>query len=152
MIVAVFSENTDVIGQIDTVLDTSFIFEIEAVFSENICTIDTVLDASFSFEVVAAFDINHIVGVSYAFDATYQKALSVLLEQHLKYGKARFFCPYRQSKKRPGYNTETDCSSCKGKKRRNNFFFVHPYREIKAIEIIVCRKRYQPRRAYKLSN
>ena len=27
-VVAVFSENTDVVGQIDTVLDTSFIFEV----------------------------------------------------------------------------------------------------------------------------
>lgn len=89
-VVAVFSENTDVIGQIDTVLDTSFIFEIVAEFAENLCTIDTVLDTSFGFEVVAVFDINHVVGVSYAFDATYQKALPVLLEQHLKYGKSRF--------------------------------------------------------------
>lgn len=89
-VVAVFSENTDVIGQIDTVLDTSFSFEIVAEFAKNLCTIDTVLDTSFGFEVVAVFDINHIVGVSYAFDATYQKALPVLLEQHLKYGKSRF--------------------------------------------------------------
>ncbi|MCH7304770.1 hypothetical protein MMP74_10330 [Acinetobacter sp. NIPH 1869] len=87
---AVFEENTDVIGQIDTVLDTSFSFEIVAEFAENLCTIDTVLDTNFDFEVVAVFDINHIVGVSYAFDATYQKALPALLEQHLKYGKSIF--------------------------------------------------------------
>ena len=87
---AVFSENTDVIGQIDTVLDTGFIFEIEAVFIENLCTIDTVLDTTFQFQIDAVFDINHIVGVSYAFDITYQKALPALLEQHLRYSKARF--------------------------------------------------------------
>ena len=83
-------ENTDVIGQIDTVLDTGFIFEIEAVFIENLCTIDTVLDTTFQFQIDAVFDINHIVGVSYAFDITYQKALPALLEQHLRYSKARF--------------------------------------------------------------
>ncbi len=89
-VVAVFSENTDVVGQIDTVLDTSFSFDIVAEFTENLCTIDTVLDTAFQFQIDAVFDINHIVGVSYAFDATYQKALPALLEQHLRYGKARF--------------------------------------------------------------
>ena len=88
--VAVFEENTDVIGQIDTVLDTSFIFEIEAVFSENLCTIDTVLDTSFSFEVVAVFDINFIRGLNHLSVFGYQKALPALLDQHLRYSKARF--------------------------------------------------------------
>lgn len=89
-VVAVFSENTDVVGQIDTVLDTSFIFEIEAVFIENICTIDTVLDTSFGFEVVAVFDINFILGLNHLSVFSYQKALPALLEQHLRYSKARF--------------------------------------------------------------
>ncbi|WP_180061118.1 hypothetical protein [Acinetobacter sp. YH12124] len=77
-VVAVFKENTDVIGQIDTVLDTSFSFEIVAEFAENLCTIDTVLDTAFQFQVEAVFDINHIVGVSYAFDTGYQKAIAAL--------------------------------------------------------------------------
>lgn len=77
-VVAVFKENTDVIGQIDTVLDTSFSFEIVAEFAENLCTIDTVLDTAFQFQIDAVFDINHIVGVSYAFDASYQKAIAAL--------------------------------------------------------------------------
>ncbi|WP_180069311.1 hypothetical protein [Acinetobacter sp. YH12112] len=77
-VVAVFKENTDVIGQIDTVLDTSFSFEIVAEFAENLCTIDTVLDIEFQFQIDAVFDINHIVGVSYAFDTSYQKAIAAL--------------------------------------------------------------------------
>lgn len=89
-VVAVFSENTDVVGQIDTVLDTSFIFEIEAVFSENLCTIDTVLETGFGFEVVAVFDINFIRGLNHLSVFSYQNALPALLDQHLKYGKARF--------------------------------------------------------------
>ncbi len=89
-VVAVFSENTDVIGQIDTVLDTGFIFEIEAVFSENLCTIDTVLDTSFGFEVVAVFDINFIRGLNHLSVFSYQKALPALLESHVKYSKSRF--------------------------------------------------------------
>ncbi|MEX5380523.1 hypothetical protein [Acinetobacter towneri] len=77
-VVAVFKDNIDVIGQIDTVLDTSFSFEIVAEFAENLCTIDTVLDTEFQFQIDVVFDINHIVGVSYAFDASYQKAVAAL--------------------------------------------------------------------------
>ncbi|MDH1712598.1 hypothetical protein [Acinetobacter johnsonii] len=86
-VIAVFSENTDVIGQIDTVLDTSFSFEVEAVFSENLCTIDTVLDTNFSFEVKALFDINHLVGVSYAFDMRYRKAIASLGATEIPWAK-----------------------------------------------------------------
>lgn len=77
-VVAVFKDNIDVVGQIDTVLDTSFSFEIVAEFAENLCTIDTVLDREFQFQIDAIFDINHIVGVSYAFDAAYHKAIAAL--------------------------------------------------------------------------
>ena len=86
-VVAVFKDNIDVIGQIDTVLDTSFSFEIVAEFTENLCTIDTVLDAAFQFQVEAVFDINHIVGVSYAFDASYQKAIAALSVTEIPWAK-----------------------------------------------------------------
>jgi len=86
-VVAVFEENTDVIGQIDTVLDTSFSFEIVAEFTENLCTIDTVLDTAFLFEIDAVFDINHIVGVSYAFDASCQKAVAALSVTEIPWAK-----------------------------------------------------------------
>lgn len=86
-VVAVFEENTDVIGLIDTVLDTSFSFEIVAEFAENLCTIDTVLDTAFQFQIDAVFDINHIVGVSYAFDASYQKAITALSVTEIPWAK-----------------------------------------------------------------
>ncbi|WP_180079350.1 hypothetical protein [Acinetobacter sp. YH12058] len=86
-VVAVFKENTDVIGQIDTVLDTSFSFEIVAEFAENLCTIDTVLDTAFQFQIDAVFDINHIVGVSYAFDASYEKAVAALSVTEIPWAK-----------------------------------------------------------------
>lgn len=89
-VVAVFEENINVIGQIDTVLNTSFSFEIVAEFAENLCTIDTVLDTNFSFEVAAVFDINFILGLNHLSVFSYQKAAHALLEQHLRYGKARF--------------------------------------------------------------
>lgn len=86
-IVAVFKDNIDVIGQIDTVLDTSFSFDIVAEFAENLCTIDTVLDTAFQFQIEAVFDINHIVGVSYAFDASYQKAIAALSVTEIPWAK-----------------------------------------------------------------
>ena len=86
-VIAVFKDNIDVIGQIDTVLDTSFNFEIVAEFAENLCTIDTVLDTAFQFQIKAVFDINHIVGVSYAFDASYQKAVAALSVTEISWAK-----------------------------------------------------------------
>ncbi|MCA4788995.1 hypothetical protein [Acinetobacter towneri] len=86
-VVAVFKDNIDVIGQIDTVLDTSFSFEIVAEFAENLCTIDTVLDTAFQFQIDAVFDINHIVGVSYAFEASYQKAIAALSATAIPWAK-----------------------------------------------------------------
>ena len=85
-----YEENTDVIGQINTVLDTSFSFEIVAEFAENLCTIDTVLDTAFQFQIDATFDINFILGLNHLSVFGYQKALPELLEQHLRYSKARF--------------------------------------------------------------
>lgn len=86
-IVAVFKDNINVIGQIDTVLDTSFSFDIVAEFAENLCTIDTVLDTAFQFQIEAVFDINHIVGVSYAFDVSYQKAIAALSVTEIPWAK-----------------------------------------------------------------
>src|SRR5690606_12566837 len=82
-----FGENTDVTGHINTVLDTSFSFEIEASFNENLCIIDTVLDTEFQFEVKALFDINHLVGVSYGFDIRYQKAIAALSTTEILWAK-----------------------------------------------------------------
>lgn len=88
-VVAVFSENTNVIGQINTVLDTSFSFEVDAEFAENLCTIDTVLDTAFQFQIEVVFDINFDRGLNHLSVFGYQKALPALLEQHLRYSKAR---------------------------------------------------------------
>lgn len=86
-VVAVSKDNTNVVGQIDTVIDTSFSFEIVAEFAENLCTIDAVLDTAFQFQIGAVFDINHIVGVSYAFDANYQKAAAALSVTEIPWAK-----------------------------------------------------------------
>ncbi|KJV38116.1 hypothetical protein VH96_14375, partial [Acinetobacter indicus] len=58
-----------------------------AEFAENLCTIDTVLDTAFQLQIDAVFDINHIVGVSYAFDASYQKAITALSVTEIPWAK-----------------------------------------------------------------
>lgn len=80
-------ESTDVVGQIDTVLDTSFSFEVEAVFVENLCIIDTVLDIEFRFEVKALFDINHLVGVSVGLGLRYSKPITALSSTKVPWAK-----------------------------------------------------------------
>lgn len=77
-------------AQIDCVITTDFSAVITAVVSSQFCSIDAVIATTFSPSINTHFDINHIVGVSYAFDATYQKALPALIESHVKYGKSRF--------------------------------------------------------------
>ncbi|HQV26052.1 MAG TPA: hypothetical protein PLS76_09945, partial [Acinetobacter sp.] len=80
-------------NSIDFILDTEFSFEVVAVFEENtdvIGQIDAVLDTNFSFEVASVFDINFILGLNHLSVFSYQKALPALLDQHLRYSKARF--------------------------------------------------------------
>ena len=86
-VVAIYTESLVNFALVDTQLDADFGFEAEAVFSENLCTIDTVLDTAFQFQIDAVFDINHIVGVSYAFDASYQKAIAALSTTEIPWAK-----------------------------------------------------------------
>ena len=80
-------ESTDVVGQIDTVLDTGFSFEIEASFNENLCTIDAILDTGVSFTVEVLFDINHLVGVSLGLGLRYSKAITALSSTKVPWAK-----------------------------------------------------------------
>ena len=89
-VVAVFSENTDVVGQIDTVLDTDFTFEVQALFAENLCTIDTVLDTEFKTEVKALFDINFIRGIEAYWLAEYQRTNPCLTAPDIPWAKPIF--------------------------------------------------------------
>lgn len=88
--VAVFSENTDVIGKIDTVLDTNFTFEVQALFAENLCTIDTVLDTEFKTEIKALFDINFIRGIEAYWLTEYQRANPCLTAPDIPWAKPIF--------------------------------------------------------------
>lgn len=56
----------------------------------DVAVIDATLDTDFTFEVEAVFDINFILGLNHLNVFSYQKAAHALLDQHLRYGKARF--------------------------------------------------------------
>ena len=77
-------------AQIDCVITTDFSAVITAVASSQFCSIDAVINTAFSSSINTHFDINFIRGLNHLSVFSYQKALPVLLEQHLKYGKSRF--------------------------------------------------------------
>ena len=90
---AYFDPNYESLNRLNAVIDTSIQavihgtnFELGVNHGSLVAQINSAINANCE----GLNDINHIVGVSYAFDASYQKALPALLEQHLRYGKARF--------------------------------------------------------------
>ncbi len=77
-LVAEFKENLDLDAELNTALDTGFSFELQAGYSENRCVIDSVADTGFKAEIEAIFDINFIRGIEAYLTATYQGALPCL--------------------------------------------------------------------------
>ena len=77
-------------AQLDCVVVTGFNAEITAVVSNQFCSIDAVINTAFSSAINTHFDINFILGLNHLSVFSYQKAIPALLEQHLRYGKARF--------------------------------------------------------------
>ncbi|WP_151834648.1 hypothetical protein [Acinetobacter junii] len=81
-VTAVYVDSVVNSAVIDTVLDTSFIFEIEAVFEENtdvIGQIDTVLDTSFIFEIEAVFSEN-LCTIDTILDTTFQFQIDAVFD------------------------------------------------------------------------
>ncbi|MCL5769540.1 hypothetical protein [Acinetobacter sp. ANC5681] len=87
---AVFTTLQGYFAQLDCVITTDFNAEINAVVSSQFCSIDAVINTAFSSSINTHFDINFIRGLNHLSGFSYQKALPALLEQHLRYGKARF--------------------------------------------------------------
>ncbi|MCH7331202.1 hypothetical protein [Acinetobacter modestus] len=77
-------------AQIDCVITTNFNAVITAVVSNQFCSIDAVINTNFVSNIGTHFDINFVLGLNHLSVFNYQKAIPALLEQHLRYGKARF--------------------------------------------------------------
>lgn len=81
-VTAIYADSGVNTAVIDTVLDTEFIFEVDAVFSENtdvIGQIDTVLDTSFSFDIVAEFAEN-LCTIDTVLDTTFQFQIDAVFD------------------------------------------------------------------------
>ena len=78
------------VAQIDCVIATEFNAEISADSLIQFGSIDAVMNTSFVAHIGAHSDLNFELGLNHLSGFSYQKALPALLEQHLRYGKARF--------------------------------------------------------------
>ncbi|MEN8319360.1 hypothetical protein [Acinetobacter junii] len=75
-------------AQIDCVILTSFNAEINAVSVSQQCTIDAVINTGFSSVITTHFDINFIRGLNHLSVFEYQRSLSALHENQLRFCKA----------------------------------------------------------------
>ena len=78
------------VAQIDCVIATEFNTEISTDSLIQFGSIDAVMNTSFVAHIGAHSDLNFKLGLNHLSGFSYQKALPALLEQHLRYGKARF--------------------------------------------------------------
>ncbi len=78
------------LASIDALIATEFNAEISADSLIQFGSIDAVMSTSFVANISAYSDLNFDRGLNYLSVFGYQKALPALLEQHLRYSKARF--------------------------------------------------------------
>ncbi|HAH60250.1 MAG TPA: hypothetical protein DCL86_19120, partial [Bacteroidales bacterium] len=74
-------------AQLDVQLQTDFIAELSAVKIDQYCAVDVVIKTGLNVQFEALFDINHLVGVSYAFDMRYQKTITCLSTTEIPWAK-----------------------------------------------------------------
>ena len=88
--------NTEIVinhGDLLATINTNILAEISGTNWENVDnrgTLLAVIDTSIQVSVSGINDINFILGLNHLSVFSYQKALPALLDQHLRYGKARF--------------------------------------------------------------
>ncbi|MBJ8441022.1 hypothetical protein [Acinetobacter junii] len=78
---------------VDASVNLTFIAEIQASYTppaERETHVDAIIDLALTAEVQASFDISFILGVNHLGVFKYQRTLPALIENHVRYGKARF--------------------------------------------------------------
>lgn len=78
------------LASIDALIATEFNAEISADSLIQFGSIDAVMNTTFVAHIGAHSDLNFVLGLNHLSGFGYQKALPALLEQHLRFGKARF--------------------------------------------------------------
>ncbi|WP_212388526.1 hypothetical protein [Acinetobacter junii] len=78
---------------VDASVNLTFIAEIQASYTpsaERETQVDAIIDLALAAEVQASFDIEFILGLNHLSDFRYQRTLPALIENHVRYGIARF--------------------------------------------------------------
>lgn len=78
---------------VDASVNLTFIAEIQASYipsAERETHVDAIIDLALAAEVQASFDIEFILGLNHLSDFRYQRTLPALIENHVRYGTARF--------------------------------------------------------------
>ncbi len=78
---------------VDASVNLTFIAEIQASYTpsaERETHVDAIIDLALAAEVQASFDIEFILGLNHLSDFRYQRTLPALIENHVRYGIARF--------------------------------------------------------------
>ncbi len=78
------------VAQIDCVIATGFNAEISTDSLIQFGSIDAVMNTSFAAHIGAHSDLNFVLGLNHLSAFSYQKASPALIENHVRYGKARF--------------------------------------------------------------
>lgn len=90
-VVLSFGDAADVnLASIDALIATEFNAEISTDSLIQFGSIDAVMNTSFAAHIGAHSDLNFVLGLNHLSGFSYQKASPVLLESHVRYGKARF--------------------------------------------------------------
>lgn len=74
-------------SQLDVTIQNGFIAEFKAVRIDQYGAVDVVIQTNFAAQFEALFNINHLVGVSYGFDMSYQKAIACLSTTEIPWAK-----------------------------------------------------------------
>lgn len=78
---------------VDTSVNLEFIAEIQASYTPPVVRethVDAIIDLSLKAEIQASFDISFILGLNHLSDFKFQRTKPALIENHVRYGKARF--------------------------------------------------------------
>ncbi|MDH1690804.1 hypothetical protein [Acinetobacter junii] len=78
---------------VDASVNLAFIAEIHATYTpsaERETLVDAIIDLALTAKVQASFDIEFILGLTHLSDFRYQRTLPALIENHVRYGIARF--------------------------------------------------------------
>jgi hypothetical protein len=90
-VVLSFGDAADVnLASIDALIATGFNAEISTDSLIQFGSIDAVMNTSFAAHIGAHSDLNFILGLNHLSAFSYQKASPALIENHVRYGKARF--------------------------------------------------------------